>query len=197
MALGGFPSPSIAIHKSELGHTGFGNVTIIFKKDVVDPQKGAWVYERDAYSKRGAMPAYPRVKMKDYDALTARMRPAYEAIGRKYWDEGGGFQENLIGNIDEGGLWNVNKQQASEKALMMDTIKYMYMMETNRLPEAISLERMNSLEEGDRIISYYVKVQDGKTSPLTSNDKLEVLNYYKTKDWIDRGFFDALEKAHK
>ena len=195
MALGGFPSPSIAIHKSELGHTGFGNVTIIFKKDVVDPQKGAWVYERDAYSKRGAIPAYPRVKMKDYDALTARMRPAYEAIGRKYWDEGGGFQENLIGNIDEGGLWNVNKQQAIEKALMMDTIKYMYMMETNRLPEAISLERMNSLEEGDRIISYYVKVQDGKTSPLTSNDKLEVLNYYKTKDWIDRGFFDAMEKG--
>ena len=195
MALGGFPSPSIAIHKSELGHTGFGNVTVIFKKDVVDPQKGAWVYERDAYSKRGAMPAYPRVKMKDYDALTARMRPAYEAIGRKYWDEGGGFQENLIGNIDEGGLWNVNKEQAISKALEMDTIRYMYMMETNKLPEAISLERMNSLEEGDQIISYYVKVQDGKTSPLTSNDKLEVLNYYKTKGWIDRGFFDAMEKG--
>lgn len=52
LELGGFPMPSIAIMKSKMaGSQGFGNISIVFDKDTVDPEiKGNVVYSADAYT---------------------------------------------------------------------------------------------------------------------------------------------------
>ena len=39
LSLGGFPMPSIAVTKASLGHTNFGDITVMFRGDTVDPKK--------------------------------------------------------------------------------------------------------------------------------------------------------------
>lgn len=58
--LGGFPMPSIAIIKAESGHSEFGDVSIVFGKDTIDPKrKTNKLYGGDAWT-----PTYPRVEYK-------------------------------------------------------------------------------------------------------------------------------------
>ncbi|MDD4292097.1 MAG: hypothetical protein PHX51_07700 [Clostridia bacterium] len=58
--LGGFPMPSIAITKTELPHNDFGDITVIFGKDTIDPQSNISnkVYAGDAWT--------PIVPQKEY-----------------------------------------------------------------------------------------------------------------------------------
>lgn len=60
MELGGFPMPSIAIIKNEMSHDNFGDISIIFKADTINPQKSYdnKVYSADAYSPRFPQIAY-------------------------------------------------------------------------------------------------------------------------------------------
>lgn len=59
--LGGFAMPSIAVTKANIPHDNFGDVTIIFDKDTIDPQKSTKnrVYERDAWT-----PTIPSIDVK-------------------------------------------------------------------------------------------------------------------------------------
>lgn len=58
--LGGFPMPSIAVIKAESGHSEFGDVSIVFGKDTIDPKrKTNKLYGGDAWT-----PTYPRVEYK-------------------------------------------------------------------------------------------------------------------------------------
>ena len=54
LELGGFPVPSIAITKAEQGHDNFGEISVIFTKDTIDPQSDRRnrVFGSDVYSKR-------------------------------------------------------------------------------------------------------------------------------------------------
>lgn len=58
--LGGLVVPSIAITNVEYGHENFGNISLIFRKDTIDPANEAnEVFSSDAYSKR-----FPKVVTK-------------------------------------------------------------------------------------------------------------------------------------
>lgn len=55
--LGGFPMPSIAITKADIQHTNFGDITVVFGKETIDPAKSTnKVYGKDAWT-----PTFPRV----------------------------------------------------------------------------------------------------------------------------------------
>lgn len=63
--MGGIAAPSLAIAKASDGHEGYGEITLIGSKDLVDPQKGANVYAGDIYSAR-----YPTVHYNiKYDSI--------------------------------------------------------------------------------------------------------------------------------
>ena len=59
LRLGGFPMPSIAIVKGEEGHTMYGDYSVVFGKDTIDPQadKANKVYGADAWT-----PTFPPVE---------------------------------------------------------------------------------------------------------------------------------------
>ena len=61
LKLGGLPSPSIAIVKAKGGHTKYGDVSLVFDKNTIDPaaQKKNKVYGSDAWT-----PTKPRVDYK-------------------------------------------------------------------------------------------------------------------------------------
>ncbi len=60
LELGGFPMPSIAITRSDVGHTSFGDISLIFGKDSIDPtDRRNKVYGEDAWT-----PTFPQIGYK-------------------------------------------------------------------------------------------------------------------------------------
>ena len=77
--LGGFPMPSIAITKPELGHSEFGDISLIFGKDTIDPKRsGNKVYNADAYT-----PTFPQVGYKPNEKSIKRLRDLYYKVYEK------------------------------------------------------------------------------------------------------------------
>lgn len=64
LKLGGFPMPSIAVTKSDMGHGEFGPISVVFGKDTIDPaNKKNKVYSGDAWT-----PMFPSIEVKANDA---------------------------------------------------------------------------------------------------------------------------------
>ncbi len=85
--LGGFPMPSIAVTTTELAHNDYGDITVIFGKETIDPESDSRnvVYDRDAWT-----PTTPSVDVKlneqKVDNLVADLRGA---VGEKSVFAGG------------------------------------------------------------------------------------------------------------
>lgn len=64
MNLGGFPMPSIAVTKSSIGHNTFGDISLVFGRETIDPKASRKnkVYSADAWT-----PTFPRI---EYEADT-------------------------------------------------------------------------------------------------------------------------------
>lgn len=58
--LGGFPMPSIAVTSKELGHTEFGDISLVFDKETINPtNRQNRVYAGDAWT-----PVFPEINIK-------------------------------------------------------------------------------------------------------------------------------------
>ena len=58
--LGGFPMPSIAITKADIGHTDFGDISLVFGKETINPKnRKNKVYSGDAWT-----PTFPTINYK-------------------------------------------------------------------------------------------------------------------------------------
>ena len=99
LKMGGIPSPSLAIVDVAKGDfRGFGEITLVASKDMVDPKKGAKVFGSDVYA-----PRYPEItteisaktgsKMKEY------LKP-YEDLGEKV--SGFSFRDLAVKAEDSG-----------------------------------------------------------------------------------------------
>ena len=67
MELGGFPMPSIAITKPEVGHTTFGDISLVFGKETINPaDRRNKVYGEDAWT-----PMFPAIGYKLNDDKTS------------------------------------------------------------------------------------------------------------------------------
>ena len=75
--MGGIPVPSLAVTKKGSPLTGFGEISLIGSKDLVDPKTGAKVFGADIYS-----PRYPSISFKlekqSLAALNAELAPFQE-----------------------------------------------------------------------------------------------------------------------
>ena len=66
LELGGFPMPSIAVTKADVGHTEFGEISLLFHKETIDPaDRRNKVYGEDAWT-----PTFPSVGYKLNDKKT-------------------------------------------------------------------------------------------------------------------------------
>lgn len=81
LKLGGFPMPSIAITKSSIPHTNFGNITIVFGKETIDPKfdKRNTVYSADAWT-----PLFPRIEYEANEKAASKIRNRYYALSSKF-----------------------------------------------------------------------------------------------------------------
>lgn len=70
LELGGFPMPSIAITRADLGHEQFGDITVIFGRETIDPKVDSRnkVYSRDGYT-----PTVPKIDYKVNDKVLSKI----------------------------------------------------------------------------------------------------------------------------
>ncbi len=80
LELGGLPMPSIAVIRAEQGHEKYGDVSLIFPKDTIDPQanKDNKVYGGDAWT-----PTYPRIEYKANEGVQKKVRDKYYELANK------------------------------------------------------------------------------------------------------------------
>lgn len=104
--LGGFPCPSIAITKESIGHTSYGDISVIFPMETVDPiNLDNRVYSRDAWT-----PITPIVQCQvDRDKLSALKNDCRQHLDQTLFSHFGeewtrfeadfieGFVENMTG----------------------------------------------------------------------------------------------------
>ena len=78
LKLGGFPMPSIAIAKTDIGHQNFGGVSLVFGKDTIDPKadRKNKVYSADVWS-----PTFPRIEYEADAKVENRVREALNDLG--------------------------------------------------------------------------------------------------------------------
>lgn len=84
LELGGFPMPSIAVLKATQGHDRYGDVSVVFDKETIDPKANSRnkVYGGDAWT-----PNFPAVEYEvNSKAAGAIQRKYYELANRKGYD---------------------------------------------------------------------------------------------------------------
>ena len=72
--MGGLAVPSVAVTPQGQGISGFGGITLIGTRDLVDPAKEP-VFDSDAYSPRFPDAEYSKAKSKEAQALVDKLRP--------------------------------------------------------------------------------------------------------------------------
>lgn len=79
--LGGFPMPSIAITRAEEGYPNFGDISVVFGKDTINPEGDLAnkVYSGDAWT-----PTYPRLEYKANEDKIKEINNLYYEVMRKF-----------------------------------------------------------------------------------------------------------------
>ena len=77
LELGGFPMPSIAITNANMGHAGYGDISLVFAKDSIDPSYSRnKVYSGDAWT-----PTFPQIGYKLNDKKTNEIYKRANEVG--------------------------------------------------------------------------------------------------------------------
>ena len=117
--LGGFPMPSIAITKADVGHTEFGEISLVFDKESINPtDRRNKVYGEDAWT-----PTFPAVGYKLNDAKTSGIYRRANKAGNLPLFNPVIFHpdnyENYINSVGSEGLVNHFKDDYGAKQLYL------------------------------------------------------------------------------
>ncbi len=96
--LGGFPMPSVAIVRAQDGHEGFGDISVVFGKEVIDPKKSKSnkVYSADAWT-----PTYPTVEYKANEEVEGRVTAKYYDLKKRFGDEAARPLRRYTGDLSD------------------------------------------------------------------------------------------------
>ena len=117
LELGGLPMPSIAIIKAKDGHSEYGDVSLVFQKDTIDPEANTdnKVYGGDAWT-----PVYPKIEFKPNEKVEAKIREKYYSLAKKFsYDEARPLY-NYANNLEDT-LNSYKSEEAIIERLLDDT----------------------------------------------------------------------------
>lgn len=118
LELGSFPMPSIAITKSEMGHSNFGDISVVFGKETIDPaNKKNKVYGADAWT-----PTFPRIENNiNEDVYYRALNKVQEGMKGKVPEyleqEAKRFVSTRMGNAEADGVDGVVKAAKNSTAM--------------------------------------------------------------------------------
>ena len=98
LALGGFPMPSIAVTKSSIGHSTFGDISLVFSSDTIDPKANRKnkVYSADAWT-----PTFPQIDYEVNAAAHGRIVKRLETLSREVDSNFSNDLRRIIYSLDD------------------------------------------------------------------------------------------------
>ena len=175
LKLGGFPMPSIAVIKSDVGHGNYGECSFVFDKSTIDPKtdKRNKVYGGDAWT-----PTYPAIEYKVSEKVIQRVKDKYEEIKSKTGDDTNGLFEytyTLPDRLNEAkGEQNLLKKLYTDKK-----IQQAYKADTgaSKIDKAAYEEWVKNLFEG---VEEKQGVPNGKDDLDANNSNFDAYHYEET-----------------
>ena len=125
LALGGLPMPSIAILKAQDGHGEFGDISLVFGRDTVDPKayRTNKIYSGDAWT-----PTYPSIEYKPSDkVLKAVKNKISKLVPYEVQDALGNLMFDADNARDTLNRYDGNMAEAYKRD---DAMKYAYLKDT-------------------------------------------------------------------
>lgn len=179
LKLGGLPSPSIAIVKAKDGHTKYGNVSLVFDKNTIDPaaQKKNKVYGSDAWT-----PTRPRVDYKvNSDKAISFENEIAELSGKI---AGGTFESS--GPLRAHGINNTTELRVSEIAEKLandDAVRAAYLADQGKNIEPVMADKEYDRYGNDALRRFIDKLGDGWVDKVLDGFTAE--NQHFKQEYLD------------
>ena len=146
--LGGFPMPSIAVTKTDIPHTNFGDITLVMDKSTIDPQadRRNTVYSADAWT-----PTFPQIEYEADSKAASRLSDKYYDLYKRFgsqdarplyvWGNGADMA------ADE--LQKKGGEAAAIRELESDTdMMKLFLLDTGReVPAPVTVENVTKMDE--------------------------------------------------
>lgn len=186
--LGGLPMPSIAIVKAREGHSNFGNISLVFRKETISPtDRRNKVYSGDAWT-----PTYPRISYKlnekeqskiekKMDALVPR--DVQRALGGLYLDSYN-MEDALNRSGDLASRYNYNY-----------AMKYAFLRDSGVEIE-LPMKNASLSSGGNRTNEAIIKVAETVPEEVLRN-AIEGDDQYKSESAIRKAVSESVQEKYK
>ena len=179
LKLGGLPSPSIAIVKAKGGHTKYGDVSLVFDKNTIDPaaQKKNKVYGSDAWT-----PTKPRVDYKvNRDKARAFENEIAELSGRI---AGGTFESSgPLGAHGINEMTELSVSEIAEKIANDDAVRAAYLADQGKNIEPVMADKEYDRYGNDALRRFIEKLGDGWVDKVLDGFNAE--NQHFKQEYLD------------
>ena len=169
--LGGFPMPSIAVTKADIPFTDFGDITVVFGKETIDPAKPEnAVYSRDAWT--------PTVPQAEYEINETKAREAIDRLlpyVNEFGDIGGIRKRLTIDELQE--LANNRDGNIVDEFSGSIETKYAYLREIGAINK----------DDTDMVPAYSERLRGKINSEISTRNK-------EYKAWLDELFDGIIAK---
>lgn len=204
--LGGFAVPSLGITKQRTPYEGFGEITLIGTRDMIDPEKGTPVFSQDAYSK--TFPEVTDKGGKPFIEVNGELKPltlenavlAMTSNSVKN-EEGGSGGWGNIGASTAKRYKNIKEIQADrEKVTDSDSVSHQTMLMNSRITNfKYDASQIPGAEMDARLKAQNTVIQDlakvvAKDGEITEARVREALSDYNNSDDVVRQGVDILKR---
>lgn len=169
--LGGFPMPSIAVTKADIPFTDFGDITVIFGKETIDPANPEnAVYSRDAWT--------PTVPQAEYEINETKAREIIDKLlpyVNEFGDIGGIRKRLTVDELQE--LANNRDGNIVDEFSGSIETKYAYLREIGAINK----------DDTDMVPAYSERLRGKINSEISARNK-------EYKAWLDELFDGIIAK---
>ena len=175
---GGFPMPSIAVTKDNISHNDFGEVSVLFDKDTIDPEiNNNHVYGSDVYS-----PTHPGL---EYKVNENKSKEVYDYFKDELKNKDMAFKVNPV-NFSSANLSNkINSLKGEDN--FIDSLKSNYDMKNFYL----SLNN-NEVKKVKDLVNEEVEEVDELTADFYNylynnmNEEMKEIKDLSNREWFNR-----------
>lgn len=188
LQLGGFPMPSIAVTKVDLPHENYGNISIVFGRNTIDPEVDSRnvVYDRDAWT-----PTAPstdvKLKTEAVDSLISELQGEVDEYSGYRYDVDRFFDGRYKNGAGEYVIedYNYNKKTVGELATHNAGIMAAYLKEKGADISPIYAERCFTMgwqsftrSEAQALLQAVGITENITRDNITAEQRAEILEKY-------------------
>jgi hypothetical protein len=183
----GIPMPSIAVTKADIGHENFGDISLVFTKDTIDPKMNRKnkVYAADAWT-----PTFPRIeydlnsKVEDSAAETIQNLVS-SGVDQEYARQARTFTQSISDKVQYGG-----ENSIVESAMSNSGLKAAYLKSIGQDVESVQKTVVDEMPESKKSVLAYIIDQYGEEIEAWKKQPIKDI-----KDQLEEAYTSAKSAA--